>query len=202
MGCDIHSYIEYKKNGQWKSESCYIGRDYALFGLLAGVRGVSIKPIAEERGLPPDVTKRVQQQSNAWDGDGHSHSYVTLEELLELDWGTKKVKADVYFSEYLLHHTDPRYYPLEQCGSDRMGLTPTAVISRKEADKIISEYKGPMKDIFKDLREKFKDGTSVKDVEWSESIKDKLNTGFMEIIATMVKFAKYGPVRLVFWFDN
>lgn len=29
---------------------------------------------------------------NQWDGDAHSHSYFTLEELLEVDWESKDLK--------------------------------------------------------------------------------------------------------------
>ncbi len=38
----------------------YHGRDYRLFGVLAGVRDYSVKPISEPRGLPKDVSEHVR----------------------------------------------------------------------------------------------------------------------------------------------
>lgn len=60
MGCDIHMYVEYRPNKTWGSDSWQSfndrmnpGRDYHLFGLLAGVRGGTA--IIEPRGLPSDL---------------------------------------------------------------------------------------------------------------------------------------------------
>jgi len=55
MGCDIHLYIEYKNGDQWSNFGRRInpGRNYSLFGSLAGVRCESdhITP----RGVPDDI---------------------------------------------------------------------------------------------------------------------------------------------------
>lgn len=64
MGCDIHAFIEYYSESELKnnsSSSLWInsfstneldyGRDYVLFGCLAGVRA-TITPEIEPRGLP------------------------------------------------------------------------------------------------------------------------------------------------------
>lgn len=65
----------------------YRGRNYYLFAVLADVRnGWDIKPIDEPRGIPTDLSERVQTIIDAWKGDGHSHSYFTLKELLDVDW--------------------------------------------------------------------------------------------------------------------
>lgn len=106
MGCDIHMFIEAKKfvNGEKKWINCdrfkiniyrgeegepdwhhcpiYDGRDYSLFTVLAGVRGDLDRAIKEPKGLPSDVTEIVQQHSDYWDIDGHTHSWLTLKELL------------------------------------------------------------------------------------------------------------------------
>lgn len=55
MGCDIHGYIEsqpYKENSPeywWKDADLHIRRNYAMFSLLAGVRG-SDEPLYAPRG--------------------------------------------------------------------------------------------------------------------------------------------------------
>lgn len=61
----------------------YGDRWYALFNLLAGVRGhdESLEPISYPKGLPKDVNPYIKKESDDWDTDGHSHSWLTLGEL-------------------------------------------------------------------------------------------------------------------------
>lgn len=89
MGCDIHLYREKKVNGKWitadncaNDDGAYKGRNYDLFGLLSkGVRReYEYSFIA--RGLPLDSCKEVSECSEQWGCDGHSHSYLTLTELI------------------------------------------------------------------------------------------------------------------------
>jgi hypothetical protein len=53
MGCDIHVYVEYSKDGKyWKNLTGNAGsRDYVMFGVLAGVR-VEDARLFEPKGLP------------------------------------------------------------------------------------------------------------------------------------------------------
>lgn len=58
MGCDIHCYVEYynkNESNPWVNSFSYgeldFGRDYVLFGCLAGVRSC-IKPEISPRGIP------------------------------------------------------------------------------------------------------------------------------------------------------
>lgn len=120
MGCDIHMFVEYKRDGKWmngdyfkknpyykknqeaESEDYYEkefevielhgNRNYDLFSTLAGVRDYSGKiiPVAEERGLPEDVTEFVKKESDEYGCDGHTHSWLTLKEIKEYD--SKKEK--------------------------------------------------------------------------------------------------------------
>lgn len=104
MGCDIHVYLEkyasingkstwvnvdyWQKNpyfGITESEreyehvSCYVGRNYDLFGILAGVRSGE-DPIDEPRGLPEDVTEVTKKEYERGDMI-HTPTYYTLKEL-------------------------------------------------------------------------------------------------------------------------
>ena len=89
MGCDIHAIIERKRpDGSYSwwinAGDPDIDRSYELFSVLAGVRNdLNIKPIAEPRGLPEDVTSIMRD----WfvDYGGHSPSYVTLKEMKNFD---------------------------------------------------------------------------------------------------------------------
>lgn len=101
MGCDIHFYVERRVDGVWATadkwtnehgykhvpyaDEFYSDRSYGLFAVLAGVRNShDVTPIAEPRGVPADACPEYLEASG--DGDGHSHSYFTVAELLAFDW--------------------------------------------------------------------------------------------------------------------
>lgn len=83
MGCDIHTYAQKKVNDKWETIPYvpFDWRSYGMFAFLADVRNYSrVIPISEQRGLPED-----------FDGDldpsfYHSHSWLTVTELLEFDY--------------------------------------------------------------------------------------------------------------------
>lgn len=98
MGTDIHAVFEVRNPaGVWEA----VGepdetRNYRLFAALAGVRngvgfagvdtGDAVAPVFPPRGLPdcasPEYLDRVADMGE----DGHSHSWLTLAELLAYDW--------------------------------------------------------------------------------------------------------------------
>lgn len=116
MGCDIHLFVEAKKDGKWESADSweldgdyeppefkvpygkrfYDGRNYNLFSILANVRngygfagcktGEGFVPISMPKGIPDDASERVSAGSESWGDDGHSHSWLTLREIFEYDW--------------------------------------------------------------------------------------------------------------------
>jgi hypothetical protein len=107
MGCDIHIYREKLINGVWVSadewadeydegvmtvpyeKSAYSGRNYELFGFLAeGVRR-DIPGAFEQRGTPDDASPEVAELVDRWNGDGHSHSWLGLAELIEANENLK-----------------------------------------------------------------------------------------------------------------
>jgi hypothetical protein len=73
----------------WEDESklsrieLYGGRNYALFATLAGVRDYSnsIIPVSEPKGMPEDCCLYIKNAKEDWDGDGHTHSWLTLKEI-------------------------------------------------------------------------------------------------------------------------
>lgn len=99
MGCDIHMAVEVRDDGAWRSadhwsagdivNEIYNDRSYSVFSILAGVRNnYGIKPISEPRGAPADASDEVKAWITEWNGYGHSHSYLSLRELLDHDWST------------------------------------------------------------------------------------------------------------------
>lgn len=113
MGCDIHVYTEKRNDlGHWETvnedtDGAYtsndknVWRNYQLFGLMAGVRR-EIDGHFEERGLPEDVSEAVKKESDSWDGDGHTHSYLTLDEMMEkvIDAKNKHILGDSSIEAY------------------------------------------------------------------------------------------------------
>jgi len=95
MGCDIHIHQEVKIDGQWEHyRETGLPRNYKTFAKMAGVRG-SEAPIAEPRGLPDDVTKVTKFDADHWGVDGHTHSWLGAEEILELEsWIEGQMKED------------------------------------------------------------------------------------------------------------
>lgn len=85
IGCDIHIWLE---GVDEKNKVDFIAelnghRNYELFGLLAGVRGGD--PVYEPRGVPESMSFYYELEVKSWDADGHSHSWLNLEELKEVE---------------------------------------------------------------------------------------------------------------------
>lgn len=55
-------------------------RDYSFFARLAGVRGDGPEP----NGVPDDASVMTRRCVERWEGDGHSHGYVSLREFVRL----------------------------------------------------------------------------------------------------------------------
>jgi hypothetical protein len=93
MGCDIHVFAEKREADRWvcvpldhKTAEALEARSYGTFAFLAGVRNYSgITPIVPPRGFPDDASAEVKHEHDVWDTDGHTHSWLTLEELLAFD---------------------------------------------------------------------------------------------------------------------
>lgn len=81
MGCDIHAYVEIKVGGNWHHYGpTKIRRDYNLFEYIAGVRGDNYE--WEPRGLPTDVSIVTKLLSDHDGEDGHTHSWITYDEMM------------------------------------------------------------------------------------------------------------------------
>ena len=119
MGCDIHMFVEYRVDGgKWLvhpghkieieeedtihqyihySEVSATSRNYELFGALAGVRCDG----PDAKGRPHDCSEFVAGAIKSWDDDGHSHSYLSLDEfesiLNSFDYYPPTDRADMFY---------------------------------------------------------------------------------------------------------
>lgn len=69
-------------------------RNYWLFNRLAGVRGGPDTAIEQPKGIPDDASDAYKAVVARWGGDGHSHSYFVLSELLAVEWSSREETLD------------------------------------------------------------------------------------------------------------
>lgn len=92
MGCDIHAHTEIRYKCDWYHYQKHdIDRDYYLFAIMAGVRNYQdITPVAEPRGLPPNLSVVTLLEANYMGTDGHSHSWLS-------DWEVRKISQEYQY---------------------------------------------------------------------------------------------------------
>lgn len=173
----------------------YISRNYDLFAILANVRngrgfagiptGYGFNPISEPRGLPEDVTSIVKEDSNDWGGDGHSHSWLSLSEVLNYNWNqTTSHYGVVGVQEYKEFLSAGK--PSSWCGSVMGGSI--KMVSNEEMDRVISEN-----DESKEFYTR---------VLWEETYRDSVGDAWFSSLKHLSDMFGTDNVRLVFWFDN
>lgn len=141
MGTDIHTALQKRnENGEWKTVATelYDGRNYTMFGVLAGVRSFEDKPLIEPQGFyPPDSGVFLAQQDEAtlrmfpnakdyyvgdyWLGS-HDFGWIMMDTYFNKKVGLEAGMALAPLTEKLLNlmeeFTDPDEFP--DRGSFRM----------------------------------------------------------------------------------
>ena len=101
MGCNIHGYVEVKQGDRWHPwlTEPYLDRDYHVFAKLANVTNYGeIEPISEPRGFPEDISYEMDELHEKMDGDAHSLSWVTAQELL---LGLATIEIDIEWHVFI-----------------------------------------------------------------------------------------------------
>lgn len=109
MGCDIHLVLEKKFGEKWIGVDTFNGhetaygkgwasptarsRNYTRFAALANVRG---EGGLEPKGIPSDASDTTQALSDEWGGDGHSHSWLPVDEAAAIFAKTERELTDEY----------------------------------------------------------------------------------------------------------
>lgn len=231
MGCDIHLYVEVRQadGGVWKTadawrteewdpndiyvpydQQYYSGRNYNLFAILANVRngdgfgvdrGDPFNPISEPRGIPEDSCPQIKYIVERWNGDGHSSSYFTLQELLDYDW-TQKNKCRgcvgaMEFLRWIRWSRDHGYGPSSYCGG--VGGAGVQHISPVEMENRIKALE------FNEQAIADKLGHHYCLAEWEEFYYQSASDFWSSVIPRLLRLAvgrTYSDVRIVFFFDN
>lgn len=169
----------------------YDGRNYVLFGVLAGVRNEEVTPIAEPKGLPEDMSYVVREAADQWHGDGHSRSYLTLQELKAYNWEDRFPRTGTLSeASYRSFLEDNNPYPFSG------GVYGQNVVHLSAGDMnklLLGEYP----------RDNSK--SYYTEITWHETVKDTCGSFYSESLSKLEKLSTsddYSDVRLVFWFDN
>lgn len=94
MGSDIHGWAEERVGGKWQKKDVKVFgyRTYPSFYLLAGIRNYFSapfpEPISRPKGFPED-SPVCGEDLNDDSFEGHSASYLTLEEILQYPYWDK-----------------------------------------------------------------------------------------------------------------
>lgn len=232
MGCDIHLYVEVKQGDSWVTadrwtqdkydepgrlsvgydQRFYRGRNYSLFAILADVRngrgfagiktGEGFNPISKPRGLPKDVCKEIQAESDGWDSDGHSHSWFTISELMEYDWTQFSCLQGWVdgpnFEEFDRYLKSQQEGPEEYCGAVDGGNIKH--ISNEEMKALIGEPKGWGASREAAILESSRDCYTL--VEWTIPYYKCCREFLGETLPKLWRLGNPNEVRIVFWFDN
>lgn len=201
MGCDIHMYVEYKKtiekkprwiNGDYfkfNPHFEYLGdeskyermelhgnRNYGLFATLAGVRDYTntMIPVSDPKGVPEDASEYVKKANEDREGDGHTHSWLTLKELKDYQTkGTKLKRTGLLSPEQLVAFDKDGELPQSWCqGTNQEGY------DRREWE----EENDTLIPLIEKLQARAKE---LLQYDWEE-----------------YKVENDENIRIVFWFDN
>ncbi len=132
MGCDIHTFVERKIDGEWTlinkinrddpgcphiEDEVLGSRNYTFFAFLGGVRNDDeIEPIAADRGVPEDADAFTKENIAMMGGDYHSKSFITAKELFEADWDRPITVGGMVSARSAGLHKEHGVLPREWCG--------------------------------------------------------------------------------------
>jgi hypothetical protein len=153
----------------------YKERNYHLFSVLADVRGSGIA-ISRPRGVPEDASPEYKKIARFGEkhSDWHSHSYFTLQELLNFDWSSV-----AYYGE--VPYEDPEYQKIFHAWiklGDHARNMPTPPVRNVTYRELLAD--API----------LRDGSQP-------------DRGFLTVTLPLLeKLGEPNDVRIVFFFDN
>lgn len=121
-------------------------RNYRVFALLAGVRNWkcpdgkdAVLPIAEPKGVAKDASRTFKKFVKDYGSDGHSHSYLSLDELVRYPWMNQTILFGGFVDadQYKVFKRDGR--PEEYCQG--VGGSGVRIVENAEMESCIAEDK-------------------------------------------------------------
>lgn len=184
----------------------YEGRNYDLFSILADVRngfgfagcvtGEGFNPICSPRGVPEDASDPYKGVVERWDSDGHSHSWLTVAELLAYDWDQITTKQGVVSpAQYVIWREKGK--PEEWCGG--VSGPDVHMVSNADMESLIAS--GRVKQTT--TNDEWPRGeTFYTSVRWQESYRARCDLWWKETMPRLEALGHPDNVRIVFFFDN
>lgn len=203
-GTIVDSYEEYEKVAPSWEHPLQIHRNYNLFAILADVRngvgfagmktGEGFNIICEPRGAPDDISAETAWDLHNWEADGHSHSWLTLRELLDFDWDQTTHHVGVVSPKEYAHwkeHGFPSYWSAEVSGA----------VTRKVSNEEMEAHLASGGDASNE------EGLFLyTTVTWESKYRDSVGSRFFDVTLPALKQLgdpeEAEDVRLVFFFDN
>lgn len=188
----------------------YGGRNYTLFSILAGVRNYDeLEPISPPRGIPEDASVDYLEEVNRLEGDGHSHSWFTLKEILDFPWDKATILGEVVVTdrEYVRwKNTGHKGCPQSFC---RGAYGPNTVVVNEEEMEALLEKGVVSSEVVLDEhgfaafvpREAADGNVYYAKVKYTAYYKDFVGD-FLSRMEDLKSRGDPEDIRLVFFFDN
>lgn len=189
----------------------YDMRNYDVFAILGNVRngygfagvktGDGFVPISDNRGIPDNASPEVQAifsdysedrgENDIWGGD-HSHSWVTLAELLAYDWDAGIGKRGVITLAQFAERVAKGETGCPQSYSGGVGGKDVIVLEESEARDALSDH-----------------GIAIAlpaspyvSITWGQTCAERAASFYTNIIPALKKLGAPEDVRLIFGFDS
>lgn len=189
----------YDDGSEWENNKLYTlhpyhDRNYRLFSILAGVRNSDgIVPIANPRGIPNDVSKFVKHEVKEYGDNGHSHSWLSLQELEDYPWD-EMITSRAFVDQEGYQTFKQLGRPNSWCGGVSGGKT--VMVDNEEMERIVTVGQALKIDY---------DHRYCTAIEWQwkagEATRDFSDTTIPALQALREKQGVQ-DVRIVFFFDN
>jgi hypothetical protein len=203
-------FSTYETGMSFVNHAFYSGRSYDLFSILASVRngrgfagvetGAGFVPIAEPKGVPEDMSPEYQRVVGQWYGDGHSHSFLTVQEMMNYDWTQTTTKTG------LVGRKEFARFKLEGKPKSWCAGSSAEEISNDEMQKRILRETGKDEldwSVFHLLKEsQFAFDVIMTRVFWEVSYYEPVSDFLSETMPKLWKLGSPENVRIVFFFDN
>lgn len=205
------------REGREHDHSFYNKRFYALFEILAGVRAYEgFVQLDAPRGVPDDASPEYLEMVRKWNLDGHSHSYCTVQELLDYDW-TQTLRREGYldlfdWADAKLNNNTPKSWCRSAGGGTIYTVTAAEINAAwREVEKhgfSLWDLKDRDRETLKRLvetlnrRNRKPKGSPFVSYTWEQPYYECVGPFWAKTMPCLLALGNPKDTRVVFFFDN